>query len=53
PSIGRIVGQELRIIDAIEVTPDMRMRAAIDRVLVVTHGPLPCVLSVASVTASQ
>ena len=53
PSIGRVVEQELRIIDDAEVPPDLRMRAAIDRVLVLTHGPLPCPLSVASVTASQ
>ena len=53
PSIGRVVEQELRIIDSEEVPPDMRMRAAIDRVLVLNHGPLPCSLTVASVTASQ
>jgi hypothetical protein len=53
PSIGRVVEQELPIIDAVDVPPDRRMRAAIDRVLVLTHGPLPCALSVASVTASQ
>lgn len=53
PSIGRVVDQELRIIDVAEVPPDVRMRAAVDRVTILTHGPLPCSLSVASVTASQ
>ena len=53
PNIARVVDQELRIIDAEEMTPNERMRAAIDRVLVLNHGPLPCALSVASITASQ
>ncbi len=53
PSIGRVVDQELKIIDIAEVPPDVRMRAAVDRVTILSHGPLPCSLSVASVTASQ
>ena len=53
PSVGRVVELELHIIDAGEVTPKQRMRAAIDRVLVLEHGPLPCGLTVAAVTASQ
>ena len=53
PNIGRVVDQELRIIDPDGTPPEDRMRAAIDRVLLIEHGPLPCTLSVASVTASQ
>lgn len=53
PNMGRVVDQELRIIDAEAISPDERMRRAIDRVLVLSHGPLPCPLSVASVSASQ
>lgn len=53
PNIGRVVDQELRIIDSAAISPDVRMRAAIDRVLILNYGPLPCALSVASTTASQ
>ena len=53
PNVGRVIDQELRIIDAAELTPNDRMRLAIDRVLILNHGPLPCALSVASTTTSQ